>query len=79
MAGVAKMGYTKFAIFNISGAVFWVVSMTLAGYFLGKIFPSIAKDIDKVIIVVVVLSLLPMVWHALREKYSRPPLAMQEE
>ncbi len=79
MAGVAKMGYTKFAVFNISGAVFWVVSMTLTGYFLGKLFPSIAKDIDKVIIVVIVLSLLPMVWHALKEKYFRPPLAMQEE
>jgi len=78
MAGVAKMGYTKFAAFNVSGAVFWVVSMTLAGYFLGKMFPNIAKDIDKVIIVVIVLSLLPMVWHALKEKYFRP-LAVQEE
>ncbi|MCS7013954.1 MAG: VTT domain-containing protein [Chloroherpetonaceae bacterium] len=72
MAGVAKMHYPKFAAYNIFGGIFWVMSMTLTGYFLGKSFPTIAKDIDKVIIVVVAISLLPVVWHLIRERYMAP-------
>lgn len=63
VAGVAQMTYRKFASFNIIGGVGWVLSMTLAGYFLGEIaanagFP-LDKHIEKVIIIVVFLSILP--------------------
>ena len=40
VAGVAGMGYRDFAMFNITGGIGWVVSMTLGGYFLGSCFPS---------------------------------------
>lgn len=75
MAGVAKMEYAKFAAFNVFGGIFWVISMTLTGYFLGKIFPTIAKEIDKVIIIVIALSLAPIAWHALKERYFSPATA----
>lgn len=75
MAGVAKMHYPKFAAYNIFGGIFWVVSMTLAGYFLGKTFPTIAKDIDKVIVIVIAISLLPVVWHLIKERYLTPSVA----
>ncbi|MBM4166722.1 MAG: DedA family protein [Ignavibacteria bacterium] len=59
VAGVAEMKYQKFFSFNVWGGIFWVVSMTLIGFFLGKLIPDIDKHIFKVIIVVVFLSLLP--------------------
>ena len=65
VAGVAGMPYRRFQIYNIFGGVFWIVSMTLLGYFLGQI-PGVKDNIDKVILVVIALSLLPMVIHWLQ-------------
>lgn len=59
VAGVAKMKYPRFAMFNIIGGAAWVLSMTLLGYFGGQAFPNLGKHIEKVIILVVALSLLP--------------------
>jgi membrane-associated protein len=61
VAGVAGMGYQRFALFNITGGIGWVASMTLGGYFLGTLFPDLGRHVEKVIIVIVLLSVLPMV------------------
>jgi membrane-associated protein len=59
IAGVAQMPVRKYATYALAGAAAWVVSMTLIGYTLGSVVPNIDKHIEKVIIVVVFLSLLP--------------------
>lgn len=70
-AGIAEMTYRRFALYNVLGAVGWVVSMTLLGYSLGTVFPSIPKRIELVIIVVVFLSILPAVIAFLRMKLAK--------
>jgi membrane-associated protein len=45
-----------------------VLSMVLGGYFLGHMVPNIHKNIDKVIVVVIFLSLLPIIIKYLRER-----------
>lgn len=70
VAGVAGMTYRSFAMFNVVGGISWVASMTLGGYFLGSIFPDLGKHIEKVIIVIVVLSVLPMVFEYVKAKRS---------
>jgi len=59
VAGVAKMPYSRFAMFNVVGGASWVLSMTVIGYFVGQLVPNIGKHIEKVVIVVVFLSILP--------------------
>ncbi len=59
VAGIAKMPYRRFAMYNVMGGAAWVSSMTLIGYFIGQLVPDIGKHIEKVIIVVVFLSILP--------------------
>jgi membrane-associated protein len=71
VAGVGAMTYRKFALYNIIGAVSWVVSMTLLGFFLGSLFPSIPKRIELVIIVVVFLSIMPAVVAFLRMRFGK--------
>lgn len=69
IAGMAQMTYRKFAVYNIVGGALWVLSMCLTGYFLGGTFPQLGKHIEKVIIVVVFLSILPGIiawWRARR-------------
>lgn len=61
VAGVGQMKYSKFLAFDIIGGVSWVLSMTLAGYFLGQLFPGVVKRLELVIIIVVVISLLPAI------------------
>src|SRR5271169_6006413 len=56
VAGIAEMKYTRFASFNVIGAIGWISSMLLIGYFLGSAIPDIGKNINYVIVVVVFLS-----------------------
>jgi membrane-associated protein len=59
VAGVAEMGYLRFAAYNVVGAIAWVASMTLAGYVLGNTVPDIEKRIHYVVFAVIAVSLLP--------------------
>jgi len=68
VAGMANMGYRRFALFNIVGGVAWVFSMTMLGYLLVTMFPATEQHIEKVIIIVVFLSLLPGIIEWLRAR-----------
>ena len=63
VAGVAKMPYRRFALYNIVGGASWVLSMTLLGYWGGHLVPDLHKHIEKVIILVVLLSIAPGIWQ----------------
>ncbi len=68
VAGIAKMKYIKFAQYNIFGGILWVLSMTLLGFYLGRLVPGIEKHIDKVIIIIVFLSILPGIIKYIKHK-----------
>ncbi len=60
VAGMAQMEYRRFIVYNIAGGLLWVWSMLLTGYLLGRYVPGISDHIDKVILVVIFLSILPV-------------------
>jgi membrane-associated protein len=69
VAGAAQMTYKKFATYNVVGAILWVMSMTLTGYFLGQMFgEALERNIHILVAVVIFLSLLPAVIAYLRER-----------
>ncbi|HEY4160452.1 MAG TPA: DedA family protein [Candidatus Saccharimonadales bacterium] len=81
-AGAAKMPYGQFAAFDAVGDIAWTVIMTLLGYFVASHIPNIEHYIDPVLVLVVVVCLLPTLWHILRDpkiraaisaKFKRPP------
>jgi membrane-associated protein len=59
VAGVGQMRYASFLAFNVVGGVLWIWSMLLTGFVLAKTVPGVAKHVEKVILVVVFLSILP--------------------
>ncbi len=67
IAGVAGMDYPRFLSFNIFGGIGWVVSMTMAGYFLGD-NEIVRKHFEKVIIGIVFISVLPIVFEYFRSR-----------
>jgi membrane-associated protein len=75
VAGVAGMSYRRFATFNVVGGAAWVGSMTLIGYVLGSRFPLLVQHIEKVIVTVIVLSILPglIEWLRVRRRAARQP------
>ena len=72
VAGVGTMSYRRFVAFNVFGGIGWSLSMTLLGFTLGSIYPPITKQIDKVIIVIIAVSLMPMVISYLLNRKKAP-------
>ena len=68
VAGVTKMERHRFFVWSGVGAVLWVSSIMLLGFFLGDAFPSLGEQIDKLIIVIVAFSLIPLVFEWWRHK-----------
>lgn len=67
LAGVGKMNYSRFGLFNVSGAILWVVLFCAAGYWFGNI-PVVRKNFTLVILAIIVVSVLPAVIEALRAR-----------
>lgn len=68
VAGVVKMDYKTFLKYNLLSAFIWSTSVTLAGYYLGRVFPWIKDYMSWVIIIVVLISLLPALVEIFRKK-----------
>ncbi len=70
VAGVAAMPYTRYLAFCVVGALVWVLSLCLAGYFFGNI-PVVKKNLTLVIVGIVLLSVTPGVVAWLRARRAR--------
>jgi membrane-associated protein len=68
VAGVGQMSYKRFITYNIFGGIGWVASMTFLGYYLGKVLG--AKEIEKVVILIIVVSVTPPIIGAIRAHIS---------
>jgi membrane-associated protein len=68
VAGVARMSYKTFVTYSVLGGTVWIWSMLFIGYFLGRLVPGIDKHIEKVILVVIFLSILPGIISWLKER-----------
>lgn len=63
LAGIGEMPLAQFMIYNVAGAIIWGVTICLLGYFIGSRIPNIDHYILPVILTVIVLSILPSLWH----------------
>src|SRR5690606_30542701 len=59
-AGVVKLNFRKFVLYNIVGALLWVSLLTLSGYFLGVQFPEIRNYVEYIIVALVIIAFLPI-------------------
>jgi membrane-associated protein len=73
VAGVAQMPYSRFAAFNIFGGIGWVILMTMSGYFLGNV-PVIRQHFEKVILLILFVSVLPVILEYVKHRRSSAPL-----
>jgi membrane-associated protein len=70
VAGVAKMPFGRFTLFNIIGGVAWITSLLMAGYLLGQI-PVVKKNFDVVIVVIAVVTFVPAIYAAVKSRFTK--------
>ena len=80
VAGAAQMTYRKFVVFNVIGGFLWVFSMILGGFFLGNFVErafgiKLEDHIEKVVIIVVLLSIMPMLIEYLKSRREKARIA----
>ncbi len=68
LAGIGRMEYSSFLRNNVLGGLLWGIGITLAGYALGKTFPSIGDYLTEILLGIVLLSLLPLLFEWMRRK-----------
>ena len=66
VAGIGKMNYRSFIVFNLVGGALWAVSVPMAGYYLGMFIPNIDKFLLPIIAVIIVVSAIPAAFNFLR-------------
>jgi membrane-associated protein len=72
VAGAAAMDQGRYTMYNVVGGALWIWSMLFTGYFLGRYIPGIDRHIEKVILLVIFLSLLPAIIHWVQARRRRP-------
>ena len=76
VAGIGEMHYRTFLTYNLVGGLLWAVGLNLAGYFLGNIIPDVDKYLLPIIVLIVFVSVLPGVFHVLRDAEMRASLML---
>lgn len=77
VAGASKMHYNTFLLFNIVGGALWAAIFTYLGYFAGAILTKAGVNIEVAAIIIILISVAPMVIHALKQKSTRDKLKYQ--
>jgi membrane-associated protein len=78
VAGIGRMRYGYFATYNVTGAISWVLSFLVAGYFFGQL-PAVKRNFQFVILGIIVVSLIPVVTEFVKARRDAARGAAQSE
>jgi membrane-associated protein len=67
LAGVIKINFQKFMLYNIVGALAWISSLTAAGFYLGK-FEWVQNNIEYIVIFLIIITMIPIINVYKKEK-----------
>jgi membrane-associated protein len=71
VAGLGRMTYPRFLVYDISGGIAWPSIFVLSGYFFGNI-PFVKKYFSLVIIAIIVISVIPIIYQIIRMRFQKP-------
>lgn len=70
VAGIGKMEYGRFILYNATGGLTWVFGFTLLGYFFGN-FPSVKENFSLVVVAIILLSVTPIAIEFIKAKVKK--------
>lgn len=68
LAGMVRIDVKKFLFFNLLGAVLWIVTMVMAGHWLGNIFPGIINHLEYIVVGLIILTSIPIIISWIKNK-----------
>jgi len=71
IAGIVKLEYHKFFLYSLVGAILWVCSLVLTGYFMGKYVPKTKEYLEYIVIFLIVITAIPFVYNSIRKRIAR--------
>lgn len=71
VAGIGRMTYSRFLLYNVFGGLLWVMGLTALGYYFGNL-PFVKKNFSLVILAIIFISILPGVIEYLRHRNAKP-------
>lgn len=74
VAGISKMSYKQFLPYNLIGAFTWTYSFTYLGFYMGKVLHDMGINVEVAAIIIILLSISPMLYHALKSRARRKAL-----
>jgi membrane-associated protein len=70
-AGIGRMEYKKFFLYNVIGGFLWTTSMLMGGYYLSRVIPNSEQYIHEIILGIIIVSFMPAIYTFVKEKYSK--------
>jgi len=74
VAGVSKMHYRTFFVFNLIGGALWTGAFSYAGYYIGQKLHDLGFNIEIIAVIIIAISVAPIIAHALSSKSKRQAL-----
>jgi len=61
LAGIVRIDFKKFLVYNFLGASLWIVSLVMAGHLLGNAFPALIDNVEIIIVSLIVVTAIPVI------------------
>jgi membrane-associated protein len=68
LSGIVRIDFPRFVLFNFLGASLWIITMVMAGHLLGNAFPQISKNLEIIVVGMILLSTVPVIITWLRHQ-----------
>ena len=68
LAGIVKIEVKKFLFYNLLGASLWIVTLVMAGYWLGNMFPSLIDNVEIIIVTLIIVTAIPVIMSYRRHR-----------
>ena len=78
VAGIGSMTYARFIAYDVAGGIAWILIFTLGGFFFGNI-SVVRSNFSIVVVAIIVISVMPAVVEAVRQRFSRGEKRLAKE
>ena len=71
LAGIVRIDLKKFLFYNLLGAILWIVTLVMAGYWLGNIFPTLIDNVEIIIVGLIIVTAIPVIVSYRKHRVSK--------
>ncbi len=72
VAGIVKMRYRTFLMYNVAGALIWGAGVTFIGYYLGEKVPWVETYLTPIVVLIIIATCIPLVREYFRQRGKTP-------